>query len=245
MQKRNLFLILAIVILFFLISLFIFFKKGNTEEEKAIVLDRTYINEDLGYKMGYLDGSTVEEVGGNAYFHSAIANKDLLAIFGDWSTYEQALLVRIKGEYLPVNAEESISYGIDSYIYYNNENLSVEDWYNTAALAEALVGGRIDNSDFVRLKNKITNKELNENDGEEFFDPWMPRGELIKVGKKDVLKIDGSGNYVYDGFQYYLLSFGDYIYVFRFGYGGLDNTREMWKVFDTRVKGMISSLELL
>ena len=245
MQKRKIFLILAGVLLFFFISLFIFIKKRNVEEEKAITLDRSYINEDLGYKMGYLEGWTVEEVGGNAYFHPAIANKELLEIFGEWDTYRQTLLVRLKGESSPTNAEEILSYEIDNYIYYNNNNLSPEDWYNTAVLAEALVEGRINNSDFVRLKNKIMSEDFDKNDGEEFFDPWMPRGEIIKVGNKDVLKIDGVGNYLYDGFQYYILSFGEYIFVFRFGYGGLESTREMWKLSDTRIKEMIASLELL
>ncbi len=233
-----------VVVFLFLFSIFFLFSKTNKKETSVqLELDRYYINEDLGYQIGYQEGATIKEIMGSYYFHSALSSEELLNIFGDWSGYQQIFMTKISGDSSIYSIDGKMLYEIDKYIYLNKEKVSVEEWYNTAVLAEALVSKRIDNSAFVKLRNKIKKNDLSESDKEEFFDPWAPKGTLISVDKKNVLKMNAvTENYFYDGFQYYIVAFDKYIFVFRFGYGG-SLPREMWKENDAMVKAMIASLK--
>jgi len=237
-------LIIVVAGVFFLGSLFLYLRSGEDDYEEEELRGRIYRNEDFGYEMSYPTGWEVREKRDLSFFHPAIDNKDFLRMGVDLDNYIEISGISLVGSSPLTYIDGTIDYNIEQSAYFNKDALTVRQWYDIAVLMEAYHTQKIGEADFVRMRNTIIGEgEIKEERGR-VFDPWISRGSSIKVGRKEVLKTTWAGGHRYDGFQYYITSIDDYIFVFYFGYGGTVTPREMWQRSDRHVKEMINSLRV-
>ncbi len=247
MTRLKIVIIILITAALFFSSLFLYLiNREEHEEEEVELVEKIYRNEKLGYTISYPEEWEVREVENLSFFHPALVNEDFSQKRMDFKTYKQIFGVDFIGTSPLVYIDGNITYNIEKRVYPNINEFTVRQWYDVAAIADARHAQKISSAHFIRKSNRvIESKEGISDDGEKIFDPWMTRGKKMMAGEKEVLKTVRDGDYRYDGYQYYTTSLGDYIFVFRFGYGGPVTPREMWERNNMYIKEMIDSLELL
>ena len=244
MTKLKTTLIIVVAGTLFLGSLFLYLRSGDDSYEEEELRGRIYRNEEVGYEMNYPAGWEVEERKDFSFFHSAIDNKDFLRMGVDLDNYMEISGISLVGSSPLTYIDGTIDYNIEQGVYFNKDELTVRQWYDIAVLMEAYHVQKIGEADFIRIRNTIIREGEVKEEREKVFDPWVSRGSLIKVGRKEVLKATWISGHRYDGFQYYITSVGDYIFVFHFGYGGVVTPREMWQRSDRHIREMLNSLRV-
>lgn len=247
MTRKSLIIFSAVIILLSFASLYLFLRERRAAKEDVDFEGRTYRNEVYGYRMYFPLGWEIEEKEERkfSFFHSALENEKFSENREFWNTYKQDFGINLVGVSPLTHIDGEINYNIEKHIYLNENNFTLRQWYNLAALAEAFSSAKISEGDFIRTRNSIMEEDVEADDIEEVFDPWMPRGEVIQVGNKDVLKTTFPRAHRYQGYQYYIFPFKDYFFVFHFGYGGPVIPRDMWQRSDRHIKDMIKSLQPL
>lgn len=241
MTKLKTTLIIVVAILFFSLSLYLYLaNKSEPLDEDVEVGGRVYRNENLGYQMNYPSSWEILEKRNLSSFYPNIRSEDRPQTTIDLETYNQIFGVDLVGTSPLTYIDGVINYNIEKTVYRNSNNFTVRQWYDVAILLEAYNSQKITETDFIKISNKVLKEGTILE--EKIYDPWTPEGEVIKIGKKDVLKTTRLGDNRYDGYQYYITVFGGYVFVFHFGYGGLVIPREMWQRSDNHVKGIIWSL---
>jgi len=236
-------LIIIVAIVFFSLSLYLYL--GSREEplgEDVEIGGRVYRNESLGYEMNYPEFWEIREKKNLTSFYSNITSEDNPQTTVDLETYKQIFGIDLVGTSPLTYIDGVISYNIEKSVYRNNNNFTVRQWYDIVALLESYNAQKISETDFIKISSKVLKGE--EILKEKVFDPWIPEGEVVKIGNKEVLKTTRFGDNRYDGYQYYITALGEYIFVFHFGYGGLVIPREMWQRNDNHVRGIIWSLKI-
>ncbi len=211
-------------------------------DEGVDLTGRVYTNEELGYSMNYPHNWEVEEMRTLRYFHPVIPENSDLQTTIDFSTYRPLFGVNLVGASPLTYIDGVISYNIEKHVYLNNNDFTARQWYEVAVLVENYGAKKISEADFIRISNRLIEREEYISEDERVFDPWMSQGELKKTGKKEFLSATRVGGSRYDGYQYYVVTAGDYVFVFNFGYGGPVIPREMWKRSDGHINDMIRSL---
>jgi hypothetical protein len=236
-------LIIVVAVLLFAGSLYLYV--ANREElldEDVVVGERVYRNETLGYEMNYPITWEIEEKRAHQTFFPETTGERLPQTSIDLEAYRQIFGLDLIGTSPLTYIDGVISYNIEKAVYSNENNFSARQWYDIAVLLEAYNIQKISEADFIRMSNKaIEEGFVAEKD--KIFDPWMPEGEVLKVGRKEILRTTRFGDTRYAGYQYYITTFDDYVFVFYFGYGGPVIPREMWQRSDMHVKGIIWSLK--
>ncbi len=246
MSKKRIALILVTAFLFFSASVFLFFRDGDDVDESSPEPGgRTYTNEEIGYVMGYPIDWEVREIAGSELFHPKIDDGKDLQTEIDLDTYSYIFGTDLVGQSPLTYIDGTINYNIEKRVYLNQNGFTVRQWYEIVALIEAYVSRKISEAEFIRISNEVINEGYIVSEREKIFDPWIPRGEIMKVGEKDVLETTRIGDHRYDGYQYYLTSVDDYIFVFSFGYGGVVIPREMWTRSDRHIREMIKTLKMI
>jgi hypothetical protein len=239
-------LTITVAVIFFSLSLYLYL--GNREkplDEDVEVGARVYQNKALGYQLNYPPSWEIREKRDLSYFYSERTDVTEPQTSINLETYKQMYGVDLIGT-SPLNyIDGTINYNIEKEIYPNLNNFTVRQWYDVAVLLQNYNAQKIRESDFIKIGNKILKEGAIVEDKDKIFDPWTPEGEVINIGSKDVLKVIRSGDSRYEGYQYYIVSFSDYIFVFHFGYGGLVVPREMWQRSNNHMKGIIWSLKPL
>lgn len=242
--------ILIIIFILLLSTFFLIFLKNKNERDEE--LDKTvgetlleYRNEKYGYKLNYSTNWQVREKENFNYFHSLLSNKNLPITHVNWNTYLQGSSIIFSSFSDFTYIEGTREHQIEHHVYPNPHNLSISEWYNLFIITEALHSQRITEADFIRKSKNIIEKgeEIKEEDS--LYDPWTPKGEIIKIDKKDVLKTTLPGDYRHNGYQYYILLFNNYFLVFKFGYGGATTNRDLWKSNNEDIIKMIRSIRPL
>ncbi len=245
MTKIKKTLIIITAGLFFLGSVFLYLRSGSDDhEEDTELTERAYRNEDFGYGMNYPSGWDIREKRSLSYFHSALEENDLLATTIDLSTYEEVFGIDLVGSSPLTYIDGSVDYNIEQSVYLNKNDFSAKQWYNIAALAEAHSIRKISGAELIAMSNEVVQRGSISDQKEKVFDPWISRGDLIRIQGKEVLKTTQIGDHRYAGYQHYITPVDDYIFVFRFGYGGAITPREMWQRSDRHVREMIGSLKV-
>ena len=244
-MKKVITIIIAIITILILGSLLLSSKDDadiiNNKLDVATL--KEYRNEQYGYRFFHVQGWEEREKDIRGYFHSSLNNtSNLSEIDIDWNTYRQVVNTSFLGNLEFVNRERRQDYLIDHYLYENTNNLTLKQWYDLFVLAEALYSRRITEGEFIRVGNYIIDKEVSLNNELNLYDPWAPRGKFLEINNRPVLKAIFPGDYRYNGYQYYIAAHNNYFLVFRFGYGGLYSTREMWKENDANVKIMLKTI---
>jgi len=231
--------------LFFGIFYF-YLREGDPEKEEDddIYVGEVYESEEFGYSIIYPREWELNEDVTLSFFHHALREDYYSQRKIDFNTYYQVSGVNFSGKSPLVYIDGEIGYNIEKRVYININLFTARQWYDVAATADARDDGKISSADFIRRTNQIIEEGDVQEDREKIFDPWMTQGHEIKVGDKNVLKVTKEGDHRYDGYQYYIFSYGRYIFVFRFGYGGPVLPREMWHRNDNHVKEIIASMEL-
>jgi hypothetical protein len=239
-------LTITVAVIFFSLSLYLYL--GNREkplDEDVEVGARVYQNKTLGYQLNYPPSWEIREKRDLSYFYPERTDLTEPQTSINLETYKQIYGVDLVGT-SPLNyIDGTINYNIEKEIYLNLNNLTVRQWYDIAVLLQNYNAQKIRESDFIKTTNKVLKEGAIVEDKDKIFDPWTAEGELINIGNKDVLRVTRPGDSRYEGYQYYILSFSDYIFVFYFGYGGLVVPREMWQRSNNHMKGIIWSLKLL
>ncbi len=252
MQKNKIAIILLFVTIFFLISFFFFLIRNNDNDsyrespEKEILWEGTvYQNSDLGYFFIYPEDWRIEEKEDLSLFHPSLENSNFLENNIDMKTYEKIFSVNIRGDSSLVYIDGVLQYDIEKDIYLNKNNLTARQWYDIAAIGKAQEEEKITKADFIRKTNSVIERGWIEDERGRVFNPWMPRGNNLKIGKQRIVKTKIPSNGFYEGYQYYILNFKNYILVFSFGYGGVTVPREMWQKNDNYIKDIIQTLGTL
>lgn len=232
------------------IALLVFFLLSSDDKNKSS--DKTednemqeYYNEKYGYKLNYNKDWETRERDNLNHFHSLLNNRNLPSTTVNWSTFLQGSST-IFSSFSDFNYIEGVrEYQIEHHVYPNPHNLSARQWYDLFVLTEALHTQRITEGDFIRKSKSIIeeNKEISIEDG--IYDPWSPKGEVIRIDRKDVLKVILPGDYRHSGYQHYIVLFNNYFLVFKFGYGGTSANRSLWKNSNEEIIKMIKSITLL
>jgi len=206
---------------------------------------KTYTNEEIGYVMSYPIDWEVEERTDSELFHPKLDDGKDLQTEIDLDTFSYIFGTDLVGQSPLTYIEGTINYNIEKRVYLNQNEFTVRQWYDIVALMEAYVSRRISEAEFIRISNEVVDKGYITSEREKIFDPWIPKGEITEIGKKDVLKTTRIGDHRYNGYQYYLISVDDYIFVFSFGYGGAVIPREMWSRSDRHIREMIRTLKMI
>ncbi len=243
MTKLKTTLIIVVAILFFSLSLYLYL--GNREEpldEDVEIGARVYRNENLSYEMNYPATWEIREKRNLTSFYSNIRNEESPQTTINLDTYNQIFGIDLVGTSPLTYIDGVINYNIEKAVYLNSNNFTVRQWYDIAVLLEAYNSQKISETDFIKISSRVLREE--EISKERIYDPWTPEGKIIKIGNKDVLKTNRLGDNRHDGYQYYIIAYGEYIFVFHFGYGGIVIPREMWQRSDNHLKGIIWSLNI-
>lgn len=246
MSRKSIIILSSIIILLVLGSVYLVLRRDRGVEEEVEFDERIYQNEELGYAMSFPEEWNIEAIdeGDFQFFHPAL-EEEKLAQEDFLGMYRQIFGIVLVGASPLTYIDGTINYNIEKHVYSRKEEVTPRQWYDVVALSEAFSSGRISEGNFIRMKNEVL-REGREISSEEYvFDPWIPRGEKIRIGNRDVLKVTMPTDRRYDGHQYYIVSEGDYLFVFRFGYGGPILPREIWERATRHVRGMIYSLEVL
>ncbi len=245
MSKKTIIIIVVGAFLLFAGSIFLFLKnrEDGAKNDKDIE-GSVYRNEEYRYRMIYPLNWEVEEKRNLSYFYS-LSEEDLPKIEGSWDTYKQIFGVDFKGVSPLTYIDGQVDYNIEKIIYPNKNGFTAKQWYELAALVQAWSSEKISEADFIKISKRLIEKKEGIKDSDDVFDPWFSRGEEVEIEGKKVIKASHLGDFRYDGYQYYVLNFQDYIFVFSFGYGGPVVPREMWERSDNHVRNMISSLGAL
>ncbi len=243
MSKKK---IIIIVILFALLlcGAYFLFRKTDTEpvEEPVEEMMLEYRNDKYNYRFNYIAGWEAREKETLGYFHSLMSNRNLPATHVNWNTYRQGTNVVFSGFSDFTYIEGAREYQIEHHVYPNPHNLSIRQWYDLFVITEALHTQRITEADFIRKSKSIVEGEGKISDEDGIYDPWSPRGEIIKIEQKNVLKVTLPGDYRYNGYQHYILSFNNYFLVFKFGYGGVTTNRDLWKNNNKIIRRIIETI---
>lgn len=246
MTKLRTTLTIVVAVISFSFSLYLYL--GNKEkplEEDVEVGARVYQNEALGYQLNYPSSWEIREKRDLSYFYPERTDITEPQTSINLETYKQIFGVDLVGT-SPLNyIDGTIDYNIVKEVYSNLNNFTVRQWYDTAVLFQNYNAQKIKEAEFIKTGNKILEEGAILENKDQIFDPWTPEGKIINIGGKEVLKVTRPGDSRYEGYQYYIVSLSDHIFVFHFGYGGLVVPREMWQRSNNHMKGIIWSLKPL
>ncbi len=237
MKKQKVILIVLFAVIFFIGSLY-FYLQSREEVTSDYDWDgegRDYINEDIGYKMKYPITWIMREREDLTSFYSFREERDLQTSI-DLSTYDQFFSIDLVGRSPLTYIDGDINYDIKKGVYLNSNEFTVRQWYDVVVLLEAYTSRKISEGEFTKLSNEVLKEGSLVTKEAGIFDPWTPRGDVVNVGGKDVLMVTRPARTRYDGYQYYIVSLEDNIFVFYFGYGGLVLPREMWHRSDMHIR---------
>ncbi len=244
MDKKRISITVIISFLIFTSGFLIFIRSREKVKEEALenIPLNIFVNDKLGYEFGYPLEWHERELDDGNYIHSAFNNENISEVDVDWRSYEQTFRSAFVGFADFVYIDGAMEYQIEHHVYRNHNELSLSQWYELFVLVEAFNAEKITEAQLIRKISKITEGGSIAN-YDKIFDPWTPRGNVLKIGNKDVLKVTLAGNHRYEGFQYYILSHNNYFFVFSFGYGDRATNRNQWHKNDRGVKNMIKTLK--
>lgn len=226
-------------------SLFLYLRGDRNDYEDGVELtERAYRNEDFGYGMNYPSEWEIREKRSLSFFHPAMDKGDFIKTVINVDAYKEVFGLDLIGRSPLTYIDGTIDYNIEQSVYLNENDFSVRQWYDIAVLAEAYSAQKISGAELVVMYNEVVREGGIVNHKEKIFDPWISQGEVIRIQRKEVLKTTQMGDHRYAGYQYYITPVDDYIFVFRFGYGGAVVPREMWQRSDRHVREMIGSLKV-